>query len=299
MILDRNIEYNQSLMLNQQRIIVGLNHKSPQNLVPNKRPTKSKEVSKVQNPTVEVVNLDESYVDPSPNVIEAEDFLNAEYRNRVHLFFNPYLANPTEVKMNNFRDARIFDRTADDGFILQRAASRKEYLTWLSSQRDLDGWNNFRRTKPEQSPTYSTEHNPTIIVSPKLREKLISIQAAAKEKEDRELRTELIAGTFRNSKNSAGNNKQGRLIASSRVKGKSIYDDEFVAKVFTFKMGKKVSQTRNEMGLTQAELAMKVGVDEKTIANIERGGLVSYNSSDVLTRSLAKALNLPTIKYEE
>ena len=69
--------------------------------------------------------------------------------------------------------------------------------------------------------------------------------------------------------------------------------------MFTDKMGKEISRIRNNLGITQVDLGKKINVDAGTIRDIELGGLITFNSEDVMVKSLAKALGLPSIKYQE
>ena len=235
--------------------------------------------------------------EPAPQVIDIDtdmcDIDDATY------FFNPYAAHPKEVKWTDFADARLYGKTAGEGFRLQRSEARREYNHWIHRQRTVEGWRYFKVSRDSKIPSYTPDHNPTFVISPKMKERLTNMINEQKSKEKEELQKSLVSGLHSNRGTGSGSNRQGRLIASSKTKGKSIYDDGFVAKMYTHRMGQRIAQKRNEMGLTQEDLALKVGVDAKTIANIERGGCVAFNPSDIMTRSLGRVLGFPNMKYEE
>jgi len=209
---------------------------------------------------------------------------------------NPYYANPTKVKLSDFRDANLYKESqGDDGFKVQHRKARKEYSNWVKHQRKAEGWEYFRVNK-DDIPSYSSDPNPIVITPPEVREKMAAVLAESQAREA-ESAASMSAG-LTNTRGS-GHNRQGRLVAISSSKSKSIYDDDYEAKMYTFKMGQKIAQRRNELALTQEQLALKVGVDEKTISNVERGSLIAYNPSDILTRSLARELGWSGIKYEK
>lgn len=209
---------------------------------------------------------------------------------------NPYYANPINVKLSDFRDAKLYSESDNnDGFRVQHRKAKKEYGKWIRNQRRTDGWDNFRVNK-DDIPSYSEDPNPIRIIPPEVRERMAAVYAESQAKEAEKavtMQAGLTAAT------GSGLNKQGRLVAVSNSRSKSIYDDDFEAKMYTFKMGQKISQRRVELNLTQEQLAFKVGVDAKTISNVERGNLVAYNPADILTRSLARELGWNGIKYEK
>lgn len=59
------------------------------------------------------------------------------------------------------------------------------------------------------------------------------------------------------------------------------------------KLANRLKETRGELGLTQAELAEKVGVTRKTVNTVENGIFVP---STMLALKLAQALNVPVEK---
>lgn len=58
---------------------------------------------------------------------------------------------------------------------------------------------------------------------------------------------------------------------------------------FLEKLGKKISQRRKSIGMTQEDLALKLGIGRSTLARIEVGGI---NSSIGSLLKIAKALEL-------
>jgi putative transcriptional regulator len=56
------------------------------------------------------------------------------------------------------------------------------------------------------------------------------------------------------------------------------------------KLGNRLKDARTEAGLTQAELALKVGVSRKTINTVENG---VFTPSTTLALTLAKAFGQP------
>lgn len=213
---------------------------------------------------------------------------------------NPYCANPIKVKLSDFTDAKLYSETdgeaeSADGFRVQHRKAKKEYGKWIRNQRRTEGWDNFRVNK-DNIPSYSEDPNPIRIIPPEVRARMAAVYAESQAKEA-EKAVAMQAGLTTTA--GSGRNRQGRLIATSNSRAKSIYDDEFEAKMYTFKMGQRIAQRRVELNLTQEQLAFKVGVDSKTISNIERGSLIAYNPADILTRSLARELGWNGIKYEK
>lgn len=54
------------------------------------------------------------------------------------------------------------------------------------------------------------------------------------------------------------------------------------------RLGNRLKEARSELGLTQAELALRIGVSRKTINTVENG---VFTPSTILALSLAEALN--------
>ncbi|CAH6421554.1 Hypothetical protein MVR_LOCUS274 [uncultured virus] len=92
---------------------------------------------------------------------------------------------------------------------------------------------------------------------------------------------------------------QKQTVAQSKVKGATIEDDAYCARVFTQRMGQEIAQVRTALNLTQAQLAKQINVDANMIRSIELGGSIPFNPEDLLTRSIAHALKLTHIPYQE
>jgi transcriptional regulator with XRE-family HTH domain len=58
-------------------------------------------------------------------------------------------------------------------------------------------------------------------------------------------------------------------------------------------LGRFVRQLRDELGLNQTELGERIGRDQKTISNIERGAVTTFPDRETL-RALAAALYVTT-----
>ncbi len=74
---------------------------------------------------------------------------------------------------------------------------------------------------------------------------------------------------------------------------KQLLKDKKVKKAYNelgpeFELIKIIIEKRIEQGLTQAELAKKIGTKQSAISRLERG---TYNPSVAFLRNLAKALN--------
>uniref|UniRef100_A0A6C0LU26 HTH cro/C1-type domain-containing protein n=1 Tax=viral metagenome TaxID=1070528 RepID=A0A6C0LU26_9ZZZZ len=76
-------------------------------------------------------------------------------------------------------------------------------------------------------------------------------------------------------------------------------DEESKPKFFTKKMGKQIIQFRNQLNLTQTELAKKIDVDPTIIRDIELGDIVIYNNNNPFIKRLAWILGLSSIRYQE
>ena len=191
-------------------------------------------------------------------------------------FRDPYSMNRYHVRMHHFKDARVYDYDFEEsGWQVQRWYARQMYNRWLRSIRKNFGWENFRRPVREIFEEQG-EDGDTIVIR-----KLVPIREFQQVP-----------------KYNSGKNKKSSL-AQSREKGVRPDDENFRGKMFTEKMGKEISRLRNQFGMTQAELGKKINVDANTVRDIEHGGLITFNSEDVMVRSLANALGLQSIRYQE
>lgn len=189
---------------------------------------------------------------------------------------DPYTMNRHNVRMRDFRDARIYDPDAEEGFEVQHWYMKKMYNEWLRSVREISGWESFRRAPKLILEEVEREDGSTYIIK-----KLVPYKKAM----------ELAKN--------AGKNQKPVLTSQSKDRGVRPDDQDYRPRMFTDKMGKIISQQRHHLNMTQADLAKMINVDTATIRNIEIGGMVSFNPEDMMVKSLAKALKLPSIKYQE
>ncbi|XWV25922.1 helix-turn-helix XRE-family like protein [Tupanvirus soda lake] len=195
-------------------------------------------------------------------------------------FSNPYHMNRNNVRMYHFRDARIYDpNITEPGWEVPPYVARAKYQNWLRGVRKTPGWENFRRPLREVTTEVEDDDGNVFIIR-----KLVPI---------RERTGDMVR------RQNAGTNRKPRLMPQSRDKGVKVDDENFRPKMFTESMGKEISRLRHDLGMTQSELGKKINVDAGTIRNIELGGIVTFNAEDTMVKSLAKALGLTTIKYQE
>jgi ribosome-binding protein aMBF1 (putative translation factor) len=188
-------------------------------------------------------------------------------------FFDPYRMNWNSVKICHFRDARIYDpQIREPGWQVQYWYAKKKYLEWLGSIRKIHGWEGFRRAPIEVTQEITNNDGNTYVLK-----SLVPYNISKKTKR----------------------NTPKYLPAISKVKGVNYDDDSFRPKMFTRRMGIEISKRRNKLGLTQVDLAQRMNVSVNLIRQIEMGGLVGFNPDSILVKSLAKVLNIPSIKYIE
>jgi len=207
-----------------------------------------------------------------------------QYQNQNHHELrDPYKMDPYDVKMEDFRDARLYDSSIREaGWEVPRAFAIQKYKEWLRTVRSWQGMQNFRRTFKEVLQETQDDEGNVIIIK-----KYIPIK-----------QNNFIPNqTNKTVKNVVFN--KNVTIAQSKDKGVKITDEDFRPRLFTDKMGMEIAELRNKAGLTQAELAMKINVTANMIRNIELGGLIPYNPQDIMVKSLAKVLGVPSIKYQE
>ena len=193
---------------------------------------------------------------------------------------NPYSMPRRQVQAEHFADARLYDQSiTEPGWEVPYARAKQEYNKWLNRVRRQPGWEKFRvppREPREPRPDHTEGQVVTVTVV------------------DRTVPTgRYVAPTHSNM------STQKQTVAQSKVKGATIEDDAYRARVFTERMGKEIAQTRTALNLTQAQLAKQINVDANMIRQIELGGSVPFNPEDLLTRSLAHALKLTHIAYHE
>lgn len=195
-----------------------------------------------------------------------------------NVYSNPYRMNPFEVLKADFREARLYDDDiVEPGWRVQPYVANRKYRKWLHDARQQPGMRGLRRSfipHDDEADENGNQRTATKNVSFVTRPQSIS--------------QSLPRG-----------NRNGRLLPQSRVKGAKPGDDDFKAKMFTVTMGQEIATLRTAKKMTQADLAKKLNVDAPMIRNIEKGGLITFNSEDVMVKEMAKVLGVLSIKYQE
>ena len=231
----------------------------------------------------QVVFADNGQFDGEFDDIEIEFEQTSVQNKPATAYANPYSMNRHKVHVNHFIDARLYDTDLNnDGWKISHQEAHRKYKKWLQSVREIPGWDKFRREHRELEPEDNGKEY-------RIR-KYVPVPVPSSED----------AGEVVLRPNVTHNrNRKQRLLPQSRDKGVNVTDEDFRPKMFTGKMGKEISQIRHSLDMTQADLAKKVNVDAHVIRNIELGDLVTFNSEDVMVKELARALGLPSIKYQE
>jgi ribosome-binding protein aMBF1 (putative translation factor) len=224
------------------------------------------------------------------NDLDADLDLDVEYesqnQNKTKGYPNPYTMYRHNVRPCHFAEARLYDLDISQaGWQISHRKARREYRKWLLSVRRIPGWENFRRTLCEIEEEMTDDDGNIYIIR-----KLVPVRDRTRQF----IHRQNITSNLTNNPN-----RRTRLLPQSRDKGVKITDENFRPRMFTEKMGREISQIRNNLGLTQADLARKINVDAHTIRDIELGGLITFNSEDVLVKELATTLGMPSIKYLE
>lgn len=206
------------------------------------------------------------------------------YENEV--LINPYEINRHYVKVKHFLDARLYDKDIDEtGWRVNRYYARSKYRRWLHAVRKEPGWYGFHRPAREITIEIDDDEG-NIYINKVIPYRVPGLPYSAP----------FINNVYIES---GKKNKKVKLLPQSKVKGSTIHDDNFIAKMFTHSMAKEIANIRGKLGLTQLELAKQINVDVGTIRNIELGNRISFNSEDRLVKDLAKALNIGSIKYHD
>ena len=200
-------------------------------------------------------------------------------------YLNPYKMNPFEVRKADFREARLYDdEISEPGWSVQAYFANKKYRRWLYKTRQQPGMKGLRRTfvahydeSDENDANGANEAQSIPIIS----------------------KPQTSQTYFQPYSRPSSRNHNQRLLPQSRVKGAKPGDDDFKAKMFTSKMGTIIGALRQQKNITQVDLALKLNVDAAMIRNIEKGGLITFNSEDVMVKEMAKVLGVPSIKYIE
>ena len=209
-------------------------------------------------------------------------------------FQDPYAMKPTKVRTQHFYDGRAHDPDTEAGFQVQRMYARRAYRNWLTAVRRQPGWGDFRRDRPE----------------PERIDRTVTWVGwgigVTHDQHGRPFDAETVAFNLSKITDASERDKfvahaRGRAAhqtASATIKGVKITDEEYRAKTFTRKMGLSVAEHRLGLNKNQEQLALLANIDVATLRAIERGDH-PYNPQDVVVKNLAKALGLPTIKYQE
>lgn len=216
----------------------------------------------------------------------AGTFMNYEVNQERDTIINPYSMDRHCVKAKHFSDARLYDDTIEGSeWQVSKYYARMKYRKWLSDVRSEAAWVGFHRPPREEVEEIEGDDGKIYTIKKIVPYKVPGLP----------YKTPFIIGHRRG----VGRNSQVSLLPQARIKGTTICDEKFRAKMFTITMGQKIARLRNDAGLTQAELAKKINVDAATIRNIELGNLITFNSEDKMVKELAKALNIPSIKYQD
>jgi len=228
-------------------------------------------------------NLEIGY---SPEDSLDEDSQNENYdtvsqQRRPRRFVNPYGMNKHNVSRYHFKDARIYDPDIkESGWEIQPKIARKKYNDWVRSVRATPGWEGFHRAPRVVWQEFEDKDGNTYVFRKVVQPRVPGMGMAV-------------------ARQNAGKNRRTNIVSQSRTRGGKPDDQDFRPKMFTSAMGREISRLRGLANLNQVDLARKINVDVNMIRNIELGGLITFNSEDVMVKALARALEVPSIKYQE
>ena len=226
--------------------------------------------------------------------IPSDDDLDIEYESRPR-FNDPQKMNPHKVRVLHFRPAYLYDTDAPVGFQVQRWVAKKKYSNYKQQIRSREGWKNYRRL-PHIVYEEVREGNRIFMIK-----RTINMKVPGSRLPDftveKVTRVPKGATLIRLPKEDPRKDQNVDAVFIDPLEA----DDKtnVSPKMFTLHMGREVARLRNDLGLTQTELAMIVNVDTNYIKNVELGELISFNPEDVIVRKLAKALGVQAIKYHE
>jgi len=230
----------------------------------------------------------------SENIIN--DNFKVEYDNQFQRVCDPYKMDPHKVRISHFKQGWIYDPDAQAGFKVQRHVAKSKYNNYKRRLRDREGWENYRRP-PQIIYEEVKERNRIVIVKVTIYMRVAGIKLPEYTIE-KVSRVPKGATLIRLPKEDP---KKNRVTDIAVTDPSEETDDKTSVspRMFTPHMGKEIARLRNELELTQVELARIVCVDSNYIKNVELGGLISFNPEDVIVRKLARALGVPSIKYQE
>jgi DNA-binding XRE family transcriptional regulator len=228
---------------------------------------------------------DDAYVDF--NEVEFKEFDDyksmpiPEYKSgngkkkQYHNFQKNERVHPTQIKIRHFRnDLSVRDLE----YMFQSWYAKKMYTEWLKDIRSMNGWENFRRRR--EPPAFS---EPATYVGTNVGK---TIDNRGRKLPPKPEGTETVSSNVLNT--SAGKRS---AIATSKERGVSADDDQYIPEMFTPSMGKQIMAARSQKLLTQRDLANKLNLNVSIIMNIEKGNY-PFNKSDPVVRQLEKELNI-------
>lgn len=180
---------------------------------------------------------------------------------------------PERITCLSFRDPRGYvdpDLTEPE-WQLQSGEYRKRYRQWLRSERQKPNNYMFKRAFKQVEVTKTDDEGNSYT----------------------ELKTVPISWV---AKRATPNHAKVTISASKT--GVDVDDNEYVPKMFTSAMGTDIMLRRNELDLTQENVAHMINVDVNTIRAIELGGKVAFNPQDSLVHKLSTVLKTG-IRYIE
>lgn len=229
----------------------------------------------------------------SENMVD-DDF-EVEYETQPQQFHDPYKMNPHKVRVSHFRQGWLYDPDAPAGYQVQRWVAKTKYNNYKRRIRDRDGWKNYRRP-PHIIYEEVKERNRIFVVK-----RTVYMKVPGSKLPD--FTVEKVSSVPKGAtliRLPKEDPRKDFMAESSPADPSEVDDKTSVSpKMFTLHMGREIARLRNELELTQVELARIVNVDSNYIKNVELGGLISFNPEDVIVRKLAKALGVPSIKYQE
>jgi DNA-binding XRE family transcriptional regulator len=248
--------------------------------------------SEIDEDTMQYVILQE---DTNQYIISQEDAeLEIEYVASMQLL-DPYKMNPHLVHISHFQSAFLYDPEAEPGFKVSRSVAKQKYNQYKQRIRSKEGWKNYR--KPPHIIYEEVKEGNRIGIIKRTVYMKVPGSLLPEFTIEKVLTVPRGAAFIRLPKEDLKKDYQIEAEATNPLEA----DDKtsVAPKMFTLHMGREIARLRNELHLTQAELAMIVNVDANYIKNVEIGDLITFNPEDVIVRKLARALGIFAIKYHE
>jgi DNA-binding XRE family transcriptional regulator len=185
-----------------------------------------------------------------------------------------------KVHIYHFKDARLYDNQCQPGFEIQYWYAKKKYRKWLKKIRTIEGWEQFRKP-PEEVFDYVRINEDEILIIRKI------------------IRHDILEGSNKDESYEKIRKAKRDKPTNQDDSCQSIPQNKTKQMLFTEKMGTMIKQLRQEQGYSQEDLARELGITEKAMNNIERGGLLTFDPESELVKKLAKILEVPAIIYQE